>query len=447
MIRLSIATCMDLSYHEHKRKQRKEARQGQSNRVKESLFFKEEIIMPVKVGNSYVSEAALAFAQKSAAESVDKEKTKGKGTSGVLAELAEKFPKLKFTVGTQPFSGSGKGNVAISPKILREMEKDPAKREEYEALLYDVQQCTDEMSMTRPNGNKLKAHGWIIHEDGGLSAWSMGMSEGGDRSGRVNRSSKKAWWQELLDEVKKRKEERDKRLKKGKIGEVKKATSLTEALKAEQEEAARILKTNAEKIVSLPNRGNPALAKAYLAGQTDAVKVQEFSNTNDLMKYLEDQFNVVRQGMTSISSKHLKACLGDEEKRAKLLDNLRVADEMLESRKDEIGFQGMTVEIDENGEMTVTSSKSTVTFNGEKRARQIAAAQTQGDLETVMRLLQVDLEQCEAGCKNNACDEAEVQKVKDMIARAEQRKGELGDTSDKENDPAAKAAFAVNMLI
>ena len=407
--------------------------------------------MPVRVGNSYVTEAALAFAQKSAAESVDKEKTKGKGTSGVLAELSEKFPKLKFTVGTQPFSGSGKGNVAIAPNILKEMENDPAKREEYEALLYDVQQCIEGMSMTRPNGNKLKAHGWIIHKDGGLSAWSMGTSEGGgskpEASGRVNRSSKKAWWQSLLDEMKEREDARKKRVKKGKIGVAEKPASLTETLKQQQEEAARILRANAEKIVSLPNQGNPALAKAYLAGQKDAVKVQAFSDTNDLMKYLQDQFNVVRQGMTSISSKHLKACLGDEEKRAKLLDNLRVADEMLESRKDEIGFQGMTVEIDENGEMTVTSSKSTVTFNGEKRARQIAAAQTQGDLETVMRLLQVDLEQCEAGCRNNACDEAEVQKVKDMIAQAEQRKGELGDTSGKENDPAAKAAFAVNMLI
>ena len=407
--------------------------------------------MPVRVGNSYVTEAALAFAQKSAAESVDKEKAKGKGTSGVLAELSEKFPKLKFTVGTQPFSGSGKGNVAIAPNILKEMENDPAKREEYEALLYDVQQCTEGMSMTRPNGNKLKAHGWIIHEDGGLSAWSIGSSEGGgskpEASGRVNRSSKKAWWQSLLDEMKEREEARKKRVKKGKIGVAEKPTSLTETLKQQQEEAARILRANAEKIVSLPNQGNPALAKAYLAGQKDAVKVQAFSDTNDLMKYLQNQFNVVRQGMTSISSKHLKACLGDEEKRAKLLDNLRVADEILESRKDEIGFQGMTVEIDENGEMTVTSSKSTVTFNGEKRARQIAAAQTQGDLETVMRLLQIDLEQCEAGCRNNACDEAEVQKVKDMIAQAEQRKGELGDTSDKENDPAAKAAFAVNMLI
>ena len=407
--------------------------------------------MPVRVGNSYVTEAALAFAQKSAAESVDKEKGKGKGTSGVLAELAEKFPKLKFTVGTRPFSGSGMGNVAISSKILREMEKDPAKREEYEALLYDVQETTASLPRTRADGSKVQAHGWIIHEDGGLSSWSMGTSEGGgskpEASGRVNRSSKKAWWQSLLDEMKEREEARKKRVKKGKIGVAEKPTSLTETLKQQQEEAARILRANAEKIVSLPNQGNPALAKAYLAGKTDAVKVQGFVNTNDLMKYLQDQFNVVRQGMTSISSKHLKACLGDEEKRAKLLDNLRVADEMLESRKDEIGFQGMTVEIDENGEMTVTSSKSTVTFNGEKRARQIAAAQTQGDLETVMRLLQVDLEQCEAGCRNNACDEAEVQKVKDMIAQAEQRKGELGDTSDKENDPAAKAAFAVNMLI
>ncbi|MBR5910288.1 MAG: hypothetical protein IKZ66_09995, partial [Schwartzia sp.] len=347
--------------------------------------------MPVRVGNSYVSEAALAFAQKSAAESTDK-KSKG----GILSELSEKFPNLKFSVGTQPFQGSGMGNVSIAPNILKEMEKDPAKREEYEALLYDVEQTTAEIPTKRANGTTLKAQGWIIDKDGGLRSWSIGVSEGGDRkpeaSGRVNRSSKKAWWQSLLEEMKEKKEVQDKKAKKGKIGVAEKPKSLTETLKAEQEEAARILKANAEKIVSLPNQGNPALAKAYLAGQTNAAKVQEFSKTNDLMKYLEDQFTVVREHMTSISSKHLKACLKDEEKRAKLLDNLRVADEMLESHRGEIGFQGMTVEIDEDGEMTVTSSKSTVTFNGEKRARQIAAAQTQGDLETVMRLLQVDLE-------------------------------------------------------
>ena len=67
--------------------------------VKETSRFKEEIKMPVRVGNSYVTEAALAFAQKSAAESVDKEKTKGKGTSGVLAELAEAVGRRSILMG------------------------------------------------------------------------------------------------------------------------------------------------------------------------------------------------------------------------------------------------------------------------------------------------------------------------------------------------------------
>ena len=54
--------------------------------------------MPVKVGNSYVSEAAYEFAK------------------------AEKFPKLKFSIGTTPFSGSGLNNVAIAP-LLRKVRR------------------------------------------------------------------------------------------------------------------------------------------------------------------------------------------------------------------------------------------------------------------------------------------------------------------------------------
>ena len=96
--------------------------------------------MPVRIGNSYVSEAAAQFAM---AEKETKEVKEGEGKgsnkgSGVLADLAEKFPGLKITVGTQPFSGSGLKNLSISPKILREMERDPEKRMEYEALIYDV---------------------------------------------------------------------------------------------------------------------------------------------------------------------------------------------------------------------------------------------------------------------------------------------------------------------
>ena len=144
--------------------------------------------MPVKVGNSYVTEAALAFAQKSAAESVDKEKTKGKGANGVLADLAEKFPKLKFTVGTQPFSGSGKGNVAISPKILREMEKDPAKREEvgalpvrmYKGLWYQAS-WGDDLNALTP-GTKFQADGTqthigVIKQKGSKGFYRLNVSE------------------------------------------------------------------------------------------------------------------------------------------------------------------------------------------------------------------------------------------------------------------------------
>ena len=76
--------------------------------------------MPVKIGGSYVSEAAYSFAQAQV-------KDKGEDTA-VMKSLTEKFPNLKFSVGTKPFSGTGMNNVSISPKILKQMEKEPEKR-------------------------------------------------------------------------------------------------------------------------------------------------------------------------------------------------------------------------------------------------------------------------------------------------------------------------------
>ena len=66
--------------------------------------------MPVKVGGSYVSEAAYSYAKAQMDE--------GNSESGVMKSLSEKFPNLKFSVGTKPFSGAGTNNVSISPKIL-----------------------------------------------------------------------------------------------------------------------------------------------------------------------------------------------------------------------------------------------------------------------------------------------------------------------------------------
>ena len=68
--------------------------------------------MAVKIGQSYVSEAAANFAKNH----------KNDDDKNILKNLQEKFPNLKISVGTAPFSGNGTNNLSISPKILKEMQ-------------------------------------------------------------------------------------------------------------------------------------------------------------------------------------------------------------------------------------------------------------------------------------------------------------------------------------
>ena len=121
--------------------------------------------MPVKIGNSYVSEAAVAYAKNEIAEDSESGKT--------LKSLSKQFKDIKFSVGTQPFSGSGLNNISIAPNILRQMANDPEKRLEYEALIYD---CNQGLKNTA-NRPGLKAQGYIIGSDGGLRMWSIGSSD------------------------------------------------------------------------------------------------------------------------------------------------------------------------------------------------------------------------------------------------------------------------------
>ena len=139
--------------------------------------------MPVKVGNSYVSEAAYEFAKSQTDE------------NATLKSLAEKFPSLKFSIGTTPFSGSGLNNVAIAPNILREIESNPDKKLEYEALLYDVANLPPP-----PSSMNIKSQGVIIGKDGGLSMWSIG--ESGREKIPVKRNESKSWWQQMLEKLK-----------------------------------------------------------------------------------------------------------------------------------------------------------------------------------------------------------------------------------------------------
>lgn len=232
--------------------------------------------MPVKVGNSYVSEAAYEFAKSQTDE------------NATLKSLAEKFPNLKFSIGTTPFSGSGLNNVAVAPNILREIESNPDKKLEYEALLYDVANLP-----SPPSGRNIKSQGVIIGKDGGLSMWSIGESR--REKIPVKRNNSKNWWQQIME---------------------------------------KLYKKNS-----------------------------------------------------------------DDEK-----------------------------------------STGAVAFNADKRARQLAAANSKSEVRAILNLLQNDLEQCEDGVANGMCDEDEVKKVKAMIERAEKRLNEVDDNTDAKK-------FSVNVLI
>lgn len=118
--------------------------------------------MAVKVGNSWVTEAAYAYAKSKVDENTSSENKKG---NSMLDKLSEKYPDIKFSTSTQPFSGTGKNNIGIAPNILREMENDPEKRLEYEALIYDCSQVIKNLPDKMPNGSRLKSFGFIINSD------------------------------------------------------------------------------------------------------------------------------------------------------------------------------------------------------------------------------------------------------------------------------------------
>ena len=126
--------------------------------------------MAVKIGNSYVSESAAAYAQ----SHVDEK------SENVLADLSKQFKDVKFGVGTQPFGSTGTNNISIAPNILRQMANDPEKRMEYEALIYDCANVLKD-SANRPG---LKAQGFVIDGKGELSMWAISQSGDDEKSAR-----------------------------------------------------------------------------------------------------------------------------------------------------------------------------------------------------------------------------------------------------------------------
>ena len=351
--------------------------------------------MPVRVGNSYVSEAAYSYAQSKLAE-------EGKGGE-VLKDLSGRFRDVKFSVGTQPFAGTGTNNISIAPNILRQMEKDPEKRLEYEALIYDCNECLKNEASRRDG---LKSCGFIIGQDGGLRMWSISVSDNGQQRNhsKLDKKDKQNWLATLLPQKKD-------------SGKGNKAAAV---------------------------RRNMAAQAGAKTAQNTGAKKQAFASTKELLSHLRDQYSVIKDGHASISGKYLRDCLKDEDKLQSLYEKLAAADMALEEAKERGGFMYMNVKIDKDGEVTIESGSRKIGFNGTKRARQIAAANSSSDINTVMNLLQIDLAQCQDGLRDGACDEAEVEKVKVMIERAQKRRAEL---AGKDEEAQGADAFSIDLLI
>ena len=148
--------------------------------------------MAGKVGESWVSEAALAYA-------------KGKVDSDAgasLQDLSKQFPGVNFTTNTAAFSQKGTNNIQIAPIILAEMKNNPDKRLEYEALIYDCAQLVYDGKMNQAlPGSHIKSAGTIIHADGSLSGWSISEDDVGNQTRNktgLDKTKKETWAEKIL---------------------------------------------------------------------------------------------------------------------------------------------------------------------------------------------------------------------------------------------------------
>lgn len=98
---------------------------------------------------------------------------------------------------------------------------------------------------------------------------------------------------------------------------------------------------------------------------------------------------------------------------------------------------------DETGSSEKQSGK--VAVNEGKRIRQIAAAQSRGQVQQVLALLQQDLSDCKAGLEKGWCDESEIAKVEALISRAKARMSEVPQESAE--NQGGLDAFAMASLM
>lgn len=101
-------------------------------------------------------------------------------------------------------------------------------------------------------------------------------------------------------------------------------------------------------------------------------------------------------------------------------------------------------EKEKESEIESESVSTSIGVNAGKLARKIATAKTRSQLQMVIAEIKSDLEQVEAGLESGMCDEAEVEKVKNLLAMAENK---MGQVEDREPTPEEENAFALASLM
>lgn len=146
--------------------------------------------MAVSIGNSWVSQEAYDYVKSQNSNKAEADTNSNKtSTNALLSELAGKYTNLQFG-GTK-----GLNNISIDPNILQKMANDPKAREEYEALIYDMNEIAKNPIKKNLLGGEIEASGFVINADGSTSGWAVSRSK--------SESSEKSYIEKMLEELEK----------------------------------------------------------------------------------------------------------------------------------------------------------------------------------------------------------------------------------------------------
>lgn len=128
-----------------------------------------------------------------------------------------------------------------------------------------------------------------------------------------------------------------------------------------------------------------------------------------------------------------------------IIDELQEQDADIEEAENTEELAEEQEEQTEHGETEGEQSGGCVGINADKLARMLAAAKTRSQVQAVIAKIQSDLNECEAGEKNNMdVDEASVKAAEQLLQEAKSR---MGSAENREATPEEEMAAALAALM